>query len=111
MAYIIDRHLHQLSETKTLFLTLHHVQNTRVTMSLANLGRKKFISQAALSSLLNELKELPELPEATSRSSVKRARDGEMQIQTPLGPLIINRELKLSSGEGTLDAQMFFVLT
>ena len=77
-------------------------------MSLANLGRKKFISQAALSSLLKELNELPELPETTSRSSVKRARDAETKIATPLGPLMIERELKLASGEGTVDAHSVF---
>lgn len=77
-------------------------------MSLANLGRKKFISQAALSSLLKELNELEELPETTSRSSLKRARDAEMQIVTPLGPLMIKREMKLASGEGTVDAHTVF---
>ena len=67
-------------------------------MNLADLGRKKFVSQSALSELLKELKSLDELPAATSRSSVKRARDEKMKIQTPVGPLFATRSLAANDG-------------
>ena len=71
-------------------------------MNLADLGRKKFVSQSALSELLKELKSLDELPAATSRSSVKRARDEKMKIQTPVGPLFATRSLAANDGAGQM---------
>ena len=64
---------------------------------LADLGRKKFVSQAALAELLSELKDAP-LPEATSRSSIKRARDEKVDITTPCGPLFVKRTLATVNG-------------
>ena len=64
---------------------------------LADLDRKKFVSQAALSELLSELKDAP-LPGATSRSSIKRARDEKVDITTPLGPLFVKRALATVDG-------------
>lgn len=69
-------------------------------MNLADLGRKRFVSQSALSELLKELKSLDELPAATSRSSVKRARDEKMKIHTPVGPLFATRSLAANDGAG-----------
>ena len=58
------------------------------------------MSQNALSELLKELKSLDELPAASSRSSLKRARDEKMKIQTPVGPLFATRTLAANDGEG-----------
>ena len=69
-------------------------------MNPADLGRKRFVSQSALSELLKELKSLDELPAATSRSSVKRARDEKMKIHTPVGPLFATRSLAANDGAG-----------
>ena len=67
-------------------------------MSLADLGRKKFVSQAALAELLKELRELEELPEATSRSSIKRAREEKVTVESPLGPLLRSKSLPSTGG-------------
>lgn len=66
---------------------------------VADLGRRKFVSQSALSELLKELKDLPQLPEATSRSTLKRARDDKVSGQTPLGPLFVDTQLPTEDGE------------
>eukprot|EP00438_Fugacium_kawagutii_P023845 Skav212952 [mRNA] locus=scaffold5129:11069:13197:+ [translate_table: standard] len=65
---------------------------------LADLGRRKFVSQSALSELLKELKALPELPDATSRFSVKRAREEKVNVETPLGQLF--QDVSLPTTEG-----------
>lgn len=44
---------------------------------LARIGRRKYVTQAALSEVLTEVKNAG-MPEGTSRSSVKRARDNEL---------------------------------
>ena len=54
-------------------------------MELADLGRKKYVSQSALSSVLSELKALDHVPDATSRPTIKRKREEKMDITTPLG--------------------------
>lgn len=64
---------------------------------LANLGRKKFVSQAALAVLLSKLKDAP-LPDATSRSSITRASDEKVDITTPAGPLFVKRSLPAVDG-------------
>ena len=69
-------------------------------MNLADLGRKRFVSQNALSELLKELKAFDEIPAATSRSSVKRARDEKMKIITPVGSLFTSKKLAATDGEG-----------
>ena len=43
--------------------------------ALSQLGRRNYVSESGLASLLQELKELGQLPEQTSRASIKRARD------------------------------------
>lgn len=68
-------------------------------MSLADLGRRRFVSQSALAELLKELSELDQLPSATSRSSVKRAREEKLDIKTPVGPLFIQKVLPSSQGQ------------
>lgn len=64
-----------------------HAPGRRARMSLSTLGRKAFVSQSALSKLLQELKNLPKLPDATSRSAIKRAREEAVDLQTPVGSM------------------------
>jgi hypothetical protein len=55
---------------------------------LANLGRRRYISQNALAELLKELQDLDEpLGLGLSRSSIKRARKEEIHHHTAVGPL------------------------
>ena len=57
--------------------------------SLACLGRKSYVSQRALSQVLQQIKELPELPSATSRRTLKRARDEKTQsCKTAYGEIL-----------------------
>ena len=57
--------------------------------SLACLGRKSYVSQRALSQALQQIKELPELPSATSRRTLKRARDEKTQsCKTAYGEIL-----------------------
>ena len=79
--------------------TRQHLSSFCSEMALADLGRKRFVSQNALAELLKELRELPELPTQTSRSSIKRARDVKMDISTPLGPLFTKKTLPGNDGE------------
>ena len=55
--------------------------------ALTSLGRKSYVSQRGLAAVLSELKDMDEAPEATSRQSIKRARDKELEISTPYGSL------------------------
>ena len=57
-------------------------------MSLQTLGIGKYISQSALAAVLQALSEADSLPTATSRSSVKRARERELSVSTPFGQLL-----------------------
>ena len=79
-------------------------------MNLADLGRKRFVSQNALSELLKELKAFDEIPAATSRSSVKRARDEKMKIMTPVGSLFTSKKLAATDGEGDMPIGCMVVL-
>lgn len=56
---------------------------------LASLGRQHYVSQAALSAILAEIKQQG-IPEATSRSSVKRARDHQIDsVRNMYGTLMV----------------------
>ena len=56
------------------------------------------MSQSALASVLAELRELGEIPDACSRSSLKRARDEDMAIQTPYGDLMQTVPIDMKNG-------------
>ena len=79
---------------------------------LRSLGRRKFVSQSALATLLQEVAALPELPSANSRSSIKRCRDEGMDIDTPFGKVLLTHEAQLvpetASSEPDM-AQLTFV--
>lgn len=75
-----------------------HFQCLASMASLADLGRKRFISQSALSELLKELATLDELPSAKSRQSIKRAREERVSIEGPMGPLLVQRTFRTIEG-------------
>ncbi|CAE7763757.1 unnamed protein product [Symbiodinium sp. CCMP2592] len=56
-------------------------------MSLEKLGRKSYISQRGLADVLTDLKESKQPLTATSRQSIKRARDKVITQTTPYGPV------------------------
>ena len=72
-------------------------------MSLSCIGRKSYVSQRALSQVLQELKELPEPISSSSRSSVKRSRDKLAATRkTPFGLVIQKIKLKKENGKGEI---------
>ena len=65
---------------------------------LAHVGRSKYVSQSALASVLAEVRELGKVPEACSRSTLKRARDEEINIKTPYGDLMQSVAIDMNNG-------------
>ncbi|CAE7237715.1 unnamed protein product [Symbiodinium sp. CCMP2592] len=57
-------------------------------MSLATIGRKHYVSQSALEAVLKEVAACPEVLDSASRRGIKRARDSELEAETPHGPLV-----------------------
>ena len=55
-------------------------------VDLAKLGRRSYVSLNGLANVLKELKALDRLPDASSRASLKRAREGDCKVNTALGP-------------------------
>ena len=68
---------------------------------LTQLGRKHFVSERGLAAVLQELQEAGLLTEdlASSRSSIKRARDDEVTVVTAYGQLI--RRLDIANDDKT----------
>ena len=60
-------------------------------------ARLPFISSRALSTLL-ELAKHEEMPQATSRASLRQARDKDVQVQTPYGEL--HQHIRIDDGGG-----------
>ncbi|CAJ1456060.1 unnamed protein product [Effrenium voratum] len=73
---------------------------------LRSLGRRKFVSQSALATLLQEVAALPELPSANSRSSIKRCRDEGMDIDTPFGKVLLTHEAQLVPETASSEPEM-----
>ncbi|CAJ1349950.1 unnamed protein product, partial [Effrenium voratum] len=73
---------------------------------LRSLGRRKFVSQSALATLLQEVAALPELPSANSRSSIKRCRDEGMDIDTPFGKVLLTHEAQLAPETASSEPEM-----
>ena len=63
-------------------------------MSLESLSFKKFCSKSALAEVLTELK-TKGLPSATSRTSIKRAREKAVDIATPYGDMLVRKQVEL----------------
>eukprot|EP00973_Karenia_brevis_P076826 10669621-Karenia_brevis.AAC.1 len=53
---------------------------------LAALGRRNYVTMSGLEMLIKELREVG-IPECASRSSIKRARDEVIAVETGYGPL------------------------
>ena len=71
--------------------------------ALSQLGRRDYVSESGLASLLKELKELGQLPEQTSRASIKRARDQALtDLSAQYGDLMKMKKIPLENGEGEL---------
>lgn len=71
--------------------------------ALSQLGRRNYVSESGLASLLQELKELGQLPEQTSRASIKRARDQALTgLSAQYGDLMKMKKIPLENGEGEL---------
>lgn len=79
-------------------------------MSLATLGREKWVSQSALSKILQELRDAGGvIPKASSVQSIKRAREGYLQdCETPFGPLLTEVTLQLESRKGRAEKAVQF---
>lgn len=60
-----------------------------MAVNVGRLGRHKGISRSGLSAVLEELKG-QEFPSATSRQTIKRRRDEDVNVDTRFGPLIQN---------------------
>ena len=58
-----------------------------MAVNVADLGRRKGISRSGLSAVLNELKD-NQFPDATSRQTIKRRRDSEVDVQTRYGRML-----------------------
>ena len=70
---------------------------------LSQLGRRNYVSESRLASLLTELKELGQLPEQTSRAAIKRARDQAISdLSAQYGTLMKTKKIPLEGGEGEL---------
>ena len=80
-------------------------------MAFGGIGRSKLVSQSALASIFEEIEEHG-LPKAKSRSSIKRARDESVDIETPYGKLLVSEQAVLTLEEGQEKPEMatfFFV--
>ena len=64
---------------------------------LATIGRKKYVSQSALESILQALSRQELSLQASSRRSIKRARDHDLAFDTPHGKLYNLMEVMIES--------------
>ena len=74
-------------------------------VAFSSLGRKVYVSQRGLESVLKELKEAGHLADemTSSRRSIKRAREEDLASRTTTyGPLIQEMELAREDGSGTI---------
>ena len=69
-----------------------------MVLDISKLGRKSFISQAALAEILTAVRDSGELPQATSKATVKRRRDNGISVDTPYGPLVHMKTLVSKDG-------------
>ena len=58
-----------------------------MAVNVGHLGRRKGISRSGLSTVLDELKK-KKIPDATSRQTIKRRRDADIDVQTRYGKLL-----------------------
>ena len=68
-------------------------------LDLTKLGRKSFVTQAALSEVLQAVRRADALPDGISPSALKRARQAAMAATTPYGNMVKSWRLEGSQGE------------
>ena len=69
--------------------------------SLGTLGRKHYVSQSALSAILAEVKAMEEaLPTNVGRKALKRARQEQCDISTPVGDMFVTVKLEPRDSKG-----------
>ena len=69
-----------------------------MSLDVASLGRKHYVSQTGLAAVLKEVSESCSTV-APSRSGIKRAREEQVTIQTPYGDLIDSMQIKDKKGK------------
>ena len=73
------------------------MSDARQAALLCQLGRKSYVSQRGLSSVLRAIKDSGEVPDVTSRSSIKRAREAALaDTATQFGPLMRAMDISLA---------------
>ena len=73
---------------------------------IGRLGRASYLTQTALSKVVQEIKQRG-LPKADSRHSIKRGRDKEIDVNTPYGKLLVFEELQLTPEKGKVSTFKF----
>ena len=63
---------------------------------LARLGRRSYVSLNGLENVLKELKALERLPDASSRATIKRAREADCKVNTALGPTFSSLRIQVN---------------
>ncbi|CAE7599769.1 unnamed protein product [Symbiodinium sp. CCMP2592] len=74
------------------------IQKLAMSLDVASLGRKHYVSQSGLAAVLKEVSESSSTV-APSRSGIKRAREEQVAIDTPYGALIDNMQIKDKKGK------------
>ncbi|CAE7346527.1 unnamed protein product [Symbiodinium sp. CCMP2592] len=74
------------------------IQKLAMSLDVASLGRKHYVSQSGLAAVLREVSESSSTV-APSRSGIKRAREEQVAIDTPYGALIDNMQIKDKKGK------------
>lgn len=77
-----------------------------MSLDLAKVGRKSFVSQSGLAEILRAVREADSLPKGISPSAVKRARTKAMSAETPFGPMLKDWKLRNTTGEETTVAYL-----
>lgn len=67
------------------------------SVRLAHLGRRSYVSESGLAAILKELHTEGELPTAISRTSIKRARQKNIHINTIYGPVLRTMDMTLGA--------------
>ena len=70
-----------------------------MVLDLTKVGRKSFVTQAALSEILQAVRNADALPDGISPSAIKRARQSAMAAETPYGSMVKTWQLEGIKGE------------
>ena len=75
------------------------------SQALARVGRRVHVSQRGLEAVLKEVEENPEIL-GSSRGSIKRSRDAEVDVDTPYGTLLGKLTVQVQKKKGIQDLQL-----